>query len=136
MPMTAFTRSVLWALLAATLTAAVLIFIFALWAFNSDDPSSLVGPLGMTAFFISCFVGGVVSRRGEGNLLTGLIFGVIFIFVCFAISLIFESERGMGALLLTYTGGLAAAILGGIFFGGKKAKKPKGIKNYKRSKKK
>ncbi|MBQ4601460.1 MAG: TIGR04086 family membrane protein [Clostridia bacterium] len=134
--MTAFTRSVLWALLAATLTAAVLIFIFALWAFNSDDPSSLVGPLGMTAFFISCFTGGIVSRRGEGNLLTGLIFGVIFIFVCFAISLIFESERGIGTLLLTYLGGLAAAILGGIFFGGKKARKPKTLKKYNKIKRK
>ncbi|MBQ3184018.1 MAG: TIGR04086 family membrane protein [Clostridia bacterium] len=134
--MTAFTRSVLWALLAATLTAAVLIFIFALWAFNSDDPSSLVGPLGMTAFFISCFTGGIVSRRGEGNIISSLLFGAAFILVCFALSLIFESDRGIGTLLLTYLGGLAAAILGGIFFGGKKAKKPKGIKNYKRSKKK
>ena len=65
--MTAFTRSVLWALLAATLTAAVLIFIFALWAFNSDDPSSLVGPLGMTAFFYKLLYGrySQPQRRGE-----------------------------------------------------------------------
>lgn len=134
--MTAFTRSVLWALLAATLTAAVLILIFALWAYNSDDPSALVGPLGMTAFFISCFAGGIVSRRGEGNLLSSLIFGVVFIFICFAVSLIFESERGIGTLLLTYLGGLAAALLGGIIFGGKKAKKSKNLKKYNKLKRK
>ncbi len=133
--MTAFTRSVLWALLAATLTAAVLIFIFALWAYNCDDPSALVGPLGMAAFFVSCLTGGAVSRRGEGNILTSLIFGIIFILVCFALSLIFGSSRSMGAILLTYFGGLAAALLGGILFGGRRTKKPKGLKNYKKMKK-
>ncbi len=132
--MTAFVRSVLWALLAAILTAAVLIFIFALWAYNSDDPSAMVGAMGMSAFFISCFSGGIVSRRGEGNFLSSLTFGAVFIFVCFALSLIFESERGAGTLVFTYLGGLAAAILGGIIFGGKKAKKPKTLKKYKKSK--
>ncbi len=134
--MTVFTRSVLKALLAAIITATVLIFIFALWAYNSDDPSALVGPLGMTAFFISCLAGGIASRRGEGNILSSLIFGVVFIFVCFALSLIFESERGMGTLLLTYLGGLAAAVLGGIFFGGKRAKKSKALKKYNKTKRK
>ena len=134
--MTAFVRSVLWALLAATLTAAVLIFIFALWAYNSDDPSAFVGPLGMTAFFISCFAGGIVSRRGDGNFLSSLIFGIVFIFICFALSLVFESERGIAAMLLSYLGGLAAALLGGIFFGGKKARKPKTLKKYNKIKRK
>lgn len=134
--MTAFVRSVLWALLAATLTAAVLIFIFALWAYNSDDPSALVGPLGMTAFFISCFSGGIVSRRGDGNILYSITFGSVFIFVCFALSLIFESDRDAGTLLLTYLGGLAAALVGGILFGGKKAKKPKTLKKYNKTKRK
>ena len=134
--MTAFARSVLWALLAATLTAAVLIFIFALWAYNSDDPSAMVGALGMTAFFVSSFTGGAVSRRGDGNFLSSLIFGIVFVFVCFALSLIFESDRGPGALLLTHLGGLASALLGGIFFGGKKAKKPKALKKYRKFKNK
>ena len=134
--MTVFTRSVLKALLAAIVTAAVLIFIFALWAYNSDDPSALVGPLGMTAFFISCLAGGIVSRRGDGNILTCLIFGFVFIFICFSLSLIFDSDRGMGTLLLTYLGGLASAILGGILFGGKKAKKPKFLKKYNKAKRK
>ena len=134
--MTAFVRSVLWALLAAILTAAVLILIFALWAYNSEDPSALVGPLGLTAFFVSCFTGGIVSRRGDGNILSSLVFGLVLIFICLALSLIFESERGMGGLLLTYLGGLAAALVGGIFFGGKKAKKPKTLKKYNKAKRK
>ena len=134
--MTAFVRSVLWALLAATLTAAVLIFIFALWAYNTEDPSAMVGPLGMTAFFISCFAGGVVSRRGDGNILYGITFGAVFILVCFALSLIFESDRDAGTLLLTYLGGLAAALVGGILFGGKRAKKPKTLKKYNKTKRK
>ena len=134
--MTVFTRSVLKALLAAIVTAAVLIFIFALWAYNSDDPSAMVGALGMSAFFISCFSGGIVSRRGDGNILTCLIFGFVFIFICFSLSLIFDSERSIGTLLLTYLGGLASAILGGILFGGKKAKKPKSLKKYNKAKRK
>ena len=134
--MTAFARSVLWALLAAVLTAAVLVFLFALWAYSSEDPSALVAPLGMTAFFVSCFTGGAVSRRGEGSFLSSLIFGVVFIFICFALSIMFESSRGIGVLLLTYLGGLAASLVGGILFGGKKAKKPKTLKKYRKLKNK
>ncbi|MBR4881465.1 MAG: TIGR04086 family membrane protein, partial [Clostridia bacterium] len=87
--MTAFTRSVLKALLAAMITAAVLIFIFGVVAYKSPDPSARVGPLGMTAFFISCLAGGIVGRKSDGNILSGLVFGVAFAFVCFALSLIF-----------------------------------------------
>lgn len=130
--MTAFTRSVLWALLAAILTAAVLIFIFALWAYNSDDPSSLVGIFGMAAFLLSCFTGGAVSRRGGGSILNSLLFAAIYILICFALSLIFESERGIATVALTYLAGLASALIGGMLFAGRKAKKPKTLKKYKK----
>ena len=130
--MTNFTRSVLKALSAAAATAAVLVFIFAFAAYKSDDPTRLLHIFGMTAFFASCFAGGAVSRRGEGNMLKSLAFSGIYILLCFALSLIFGNNEEIGKILLTYLGGVASALLGGILFAGGKAKKPKGIKKYKK----
>lgn len=130
--MTAFTRTVLWALLAAVVTAAVLIFIFALWAYNSDDPSSLVGIMGTAAFLLSCLAGGAVSRRGDTNILNSLAFAVLFILICFALSLVFNSERRIGTVVLTYLAGFASALIGGMIFAGKRTKKPKTLKKYKK----
>lgn len=133
--MTTFTRSVLKALSAAALAAAVLIFIFAFAAYKSKDPSGILHIFGMTAFLISCFVGGAVSRRDGGNILNSLVFAGIYIFILFAISLIFNSDTEIIKMLFTYLGGVAAAVVGGIFFAGKKGKKPKGLKKYKKHKK-
>ncbi len=132
--MTAFLRSVFKALLAATLTATVLIFIFAYAAYISPDPSRFAGILGMAAFFLSCLIGGIVSRRG-GNILSSLVFGLVFVSACLALSLVFQSQRSIGTRLLTCLGGLASSVAGGMIFGGKKSKKPKSLKKYIKQKK-
>ncbi len=130
--MTNFTRSVLKALLAAVIAATVLIFVFAFIAYKSEDPAKLLPTLGMIAFFVSCFTGGAAARRREGNILNSLVFACIYIFLCFALSLIFGGDRETGKILLTYLGGIASAVLGGILFAGGRQKKPKGLKKYKR----
>ena len=133
--MTAFFRSVLKALLAATLTATVLIFIFAYVAYITPDPSRYAGILGMTAFFLSCLAGGGVGRREGGNIIASLVFGVVFVFICFVLTLVFPPQRDMGTRLLTYLGGILAAVIGAMIFRGKKSKKPKSLKKYIKQKK-
>ncbi|MBR6514189.1 MAG: hypothetical protein IKT46_05070 [Clostridia bacterium] len=129
--MNAFTRSVLWALLAAVVTAAVLIFIFAIWVYNSDDPSSLIGVLGMTAFLISCFAGGIMGARGKGSMICSITFVLIYTLICFLLCMIFGGKPGTG-MLFTYLGGVACALLGSAVFGGTRIKKPKGYRRLKR----
>lgn len=134
--MTAFSRTVLKALTAAILTAAVLVFIFGIIAYNSADPSRLAGLLGTVAFFSSCLAGGIVSRRGQGNILCSIAFSVIFILVCFSLSLLYNSQRSITTVLLTYLAGVITAVIGGILFGGKKTGKPKSLKKYNKAKRK
>ena len=129
--MNSFVRSVIWALLAAVVTAAVLIFIFALWAYNSDDPSSLIKGFGTAAFLVSCFAGGVTGARERGNILGSIAFAVIYILVCLTLGLALGGSIGTDGLLI-YLGGIALALVGAIVFGGHRTRKPKNYRKFKK----
>ncbi len=134
--MISIARSTLKALLTALITAAVLIFILAFIAYRTSDPEKLLGFFGMAAFFVSCLAGGISAARDKGGIAGSVIFVLMYILICLALSLVLGSKAGMSKLVLIYLGGIAAAVLGTVLFPGGRSKKPKNLKRYKNNRSK
>lgn len=128
-----FWKSILKALIAAIIAATVLVFIFALLAGKNEDPSKLVAPFGEVAFYLSCIVGGALAGRG-GGLVADLVFGAIYILLCFFASLVAGGEINAVGTALTYTGGMVAVCLGGMVFSGSGKRRSRAFKKYKKKK--
>lgn len=134
--MISITRSMLKALLAALITAAVLVFILAFAAYKSADPRKLLGVFGIIALFVSAFAGGFTAKRETAGVAGSIIFAVLYILVCLAVSLIMGNKPAALNLLISYLGLMGSALIGGICAGGGKRKKPKSLKKYKTALKK
>lgn len=129
-------RSILKALLAAGITAAVLILIFAFAAFKSNDSTANVELFGRISFFAAVFAGALVAAKttDKNALGTAFIFGGIFTVISYAVSL----AMGGGSLSkvwVMYLGAAAMCLIGGFVGSKRKPGKPKSFKKYKKARK-
>jgi len=129
--------------------ALVLLLIFALISYSNPDPDQLAFPLSLVALYIGALTGGIITSRKtkERILLGGIISGLMYLFMIFAISLTVAS--GNNATAAVETGQIAGvnsqianaaivvvSILGSLLGvrhkignSAKKHKLPKGYKN-------
>ena len=62
--------------------AAVMLLVSAVIASSVKDPAKLLAPLAYTSLYVSAFVGGVISAKGDGSpFISSLITGIILLFV-------------------------------------------------------
>lgn len=113
-----FIRSVLLSLFITALVLLLLLLLSSAVALRSEDPSSLIPPLGNGCALLSAFLCGFLAAklRGRQGLLVGAAAGLGYL-VLFLIGLATQLGDGglnMGMLLFSYLIFFALSVLGGV----------------------
>jgi len=135
--MTGLFRSLIRALLLCVITAAVLILIFGAVADSSSDSTKNLALFGRATLFTSAFIGALSMSlsRDTGKLTSSILFGGVYIFICFALSLLF-GDTELLSNWVSYLTVIAVCIVCAFIGSKKKGKKPKNLKKFKSSTKK
>ncbi|MBR5515793.1 MAG: TIGR04086 family membrane protein [Clostridia bacterium] len=124
------------ALLICIITMAVLLFVFAFIASKSEDSTKNLQLYARITFLVSAFIPCfVIGRNAESKpLVYSLIFAGIFLLISYGVSLILKNGS-FSRLWLPYVSSIGLCIAAPVLSIRKKAKKPKGLKAYKKTKK-
>lgn len=118
--------------------AVILLFIFNFISYGNSDPDKFLIPFAYAALVLSTFICGFIASKleNEKKFVCTIISGVLFLFIIFALSLIFgggEDNNKTAAwlsLIMYITAGLSAC-LGGIAAKPRKVSAAKVRKNIK-----
>lgn len=119
------------------LAAFLLLFLFNVIAYGSEDPDRYVAVLGKLAVFFGALLCGILSlvlNRGRGRPAAAFS-GICYVVLILILSLFFLEESSFSfKSIMWYAGMWLCSFLPGLFFGEKKTKTA--LKPYVRKKKK
>ncbi|MBR2848392.1 MAG: hypothetical protein IKB87_02935 [Clostridia bacterium] len=124
-----------YAFVAALASALILLFVATIIAYAQADPTRVAVPASLGVLYLSTLIGGAVaSRLSDVSLLFSAVFGTVYLFFTFLLSVFPFGDASCGFAvipsLLARIAIIGAALLGG-FIGKKREKRPSG-RNKKR----